>query len=311
MSPQKFSAATTLTTPGRAAVPDELAARRPTRGRRRDDRDTRAGASHNENGSRSQSQVDPGSARPGPAMMAAMDPATAPTGLVLARGPGRGRRRALVGFVLATEKNHRTAGLGRCSFLAAAVAGVYAARRLPANRTLAVIGGVVAVTSAWLAPPTRRRRGGAILVFLLRGRGRSRRRAPDSPSRARRARPRASGSPRRRARRRGRTDDRRAAERPALGRGAPRRRGHRRDLARPLPHPHDEPRARDRVRHRARRDHVDLHRLRRRGDARRDLVRRRRGARADEHAARSRSRSTTGPTSARPRRSWRSSTRTA
>jgi peptidoglycan/xylan/chitin deacetylase (PgdA/CDA1 family) len=84
-------------------------------------------------------------------MMAAMDPVSdsepssfwAPARVIVAS--------ALLGFLLATQKNHHLRGWF-VLFALAAGAGVYAAHRLPANRTLAVVGAAVAATSAWLVP---------------------------------------------------------------------------------------------------------------------------------------------------------------
>jgi peptidoglycan/xylan/chitin deacetylase (PgdA/CDA1 family) len=73
---------------------------------------------------------------------------------------------AVVGFLLAVEKNsHLRAWI--VVFAAVAIAGAYAAHRLPSNRTLAVIGAAVAATSAWLLPQRDDVAVAAILVFLF------------------------------------------------------------------------------------------------------------------------------------------------
>jgi peptidoglycan-N-acetylglucosamine deacetylase len=73
---------------------------------------------------------------------------------------------ALVAFLLAAEKNtHLRAWI--VVFAAAAIAGAYAAHRLPSNRPLAVIGAAVAATSAWLLPQRDDIAVAAVLVFLF------------------------------------------------------------------------------------------------------------------------------------------------
>ena len=99
-------------------------------------------------------------------MMAAMDPVRgsepgsfwSPAGVIGAS--------ALVGFLLAIQKNHHLRGWFLVFALAAA-AGGYAAHRLPANRSLAVIGAAVAATSAWLVPQRDDVAVVAILAFLF------------------------------------------------------------------------------------------------------------------------------------------------
>jgi peptidoglycan/xylan/chitin deacetylase (PgdA/CDA1 family) len=56
---------------------------------------------------------------------------------------------APLGFVLAVEKNPHIAGTAY-SLLIAAALGAFVVRRLPANRRLAIVGALVAATSAWL-----------------------------------------------------------------------------------------------------------------------------------------------------------------
>ena len=73
---------------------------------------------------------------------------------------------ALVGFVLAAEKNPHTRG-GGALFVAVVVVAAYAAHRLPTNRTLAVIGAAVATTSAWLLPQRDDVAAAAVLCFLF------------------------------------------------------------------------------------------------------------------------------------------------
>jgi peptidoglycan/xylan/chitin deacetylase (PgdA/CDA1 family) len=73
---------------------------------------------------------------------------------------------ALVGFVLAAEKNPHTRGWALL-FIVVAGAGAYAAHRLPSNRTLAVLGAAVASTSAWLLPQRDDVAAVAILCFLF------------------------------------------------------------------------------------------------------------------------------------------------
>lgn len=73
---------------------------------------------------------------------------------------------APLGFVLAAERNPHTRAWA-VLFVAAAVVGLYAAHRLPSNRTLAVIGAVVAWSAAWLLPQRDDVAAAAILCFLF------------------------------------------------------------------------------------------------------------------------------------------------
>ena len=74
---------------------------------------------------------------------------------------------APLGFVLAASKNPHTDGAGSVLLvLVASLVGVLAARRLPANRALAVVGAAVATTAAWLLPQ-RDDVGSALILAVL------------------------------------------------------------------------------------------------------------------------------------------------
>jgi peptidoglycan/xylan/chitin deacetylase (PgdA/CDA1 family) len=73
-----------------------------------------------------------------------------------------------IGFGLAAMSKPDTVGVGaRLLIVLALGAGLLAARRLPANRTLAVVGGVVAVTAAWLLPQRDDVAAAVILALLF------------------------------------------------------------------------------------------------------------------------------------------------
>ncbi len=73
-----------------------------------------------------------------------------------------------IGFGLAAMSKPDTVGVGaRLLIVLALGAGLLAARRLPANRTLAVVGGVVAVTAAWLLPQRDDVAAAVILAVLF------------------------------------------------------------------------------------------------------------------------------------------------
>ncbi len=103
-------------------------------------------------------------------------------------GPLRIAARAAVtaaplGFVLAASKNPHTDGARSGTLiLVASVVGLLAARRLPANRALAVAGGAVAATAAWLLPQ-RDDAGSALILAVLFAVGAGIATEPPSPSR--------------------------------------------------------------------------------------------------------------------------------
>src|SRR5260221_7186296 len=70
-----------------------------------------------------------------------------------------------LGFVLAAQKNLDIAAA--IVLVAAAALGLVAAHFLPRNRTLAVVGGSVAVIAAWLLPQRDDVAAAAILTFLF------------------------------------------------------------------------------------------------------------------------------------------------
>jgi peptidoglycan-N-acetylglucosamine deacetylase len=70
-----------------------------------------------------------------------------------------------LGFVLAAQQN--LDALWFFALLAAGALGAIAAHVLPRNRTLAVVGGMVAVTTAWLLPQRDDVVAAVILVFLF------------------------------------------------------------------------------------------------------------------------------------------------
>ena len=73
-----------------------------------------------------------------------------------------------IGFGLAAMSKPDTVGFGsRLLIVLALAAGLLAARRLPANRTLAVVGGVVAATAAWLLPQRDDVAAAVILAVLF------------------------------------------------------------------------------------------------------------------------------------------------
>ena len=75
---------------------------------------------------------------------------------------------APLGFVLAATKNPHTDGAGSgLLLLVALAAGLIAARVLPANRALAVAGGAVATTAAWLLPQRDDLASAVILAALF------------------------------------------------------------------------------------------------------------------------------------------------
>jgi peptidoglycan-N-acetylglucosamine deacetylase len=90
-------------------------------------------------------------------------------------GPGRlslatraAATTAPIGFGLAAMSKPDTIGFGaRLLIVLALAAGLLAARRLPANRTLAVVGGVVAATATWLLPQRDDLAAAAILAVLF------------------------------------------------------------------------------------------------------------------------------------------------
>jgi peptidoglycan/xylan/chitin deacetylase (PgdA/CDA1 family) len=91
---------------------------------------------------------------------------------------------APLGFVLAASKNPNTDGAGSVLLiLVASVVGVLAARRLPANRALAVVGAAVATTAAWLLPQ-RDDVGSALILAVLFAVGTGLATEPPPPSRA-------------------------------------------------------------------------------------------------------------------------------
>src|SRR5882762_5673069 len=71
---------------------------------------------------------------------------------------------APLGFLLAVEKNPQIAGTALYLVLAAGAAAVIA-RRVPSNRTLALLGGVVAAVAAWLV--AQRDDVGAALILAF------------------------------------------------------------------------------------------------------------------------------------------------
>ena len=88
------------------------------------------------------------------------------------RGPRIVARAAVtaapLGFVLAATKNPHTDGAGSgLLLLVALAAGLIAARVLPANRALAVAGGAVATTAAWLLPQRDDLASAVILAALF------------------------------------------------------------------------------------------------------------------------------------------------
>ena len=90
---------------------------------------------------------------------------------------------APLGFVLAASKNPHTNGTGSRLLIAVALmVGLLAARRLPANRTLAVVGCVVATTAAWLLPQ-RDDVGSALILAALFAVGAGIATEPPRPSR--------------------------------------------------------------------------------------------------------------------------------
>jgi peptidoglycan/xylan/chitin deacetylase (PgdA/CDA1 family) len=90
---------------------------------------------------------------------------------------------ASLGFVLAASKNPHTDGTGSgLLILLALMAGLLAARRLPANRALAVAGGAVASTAAWLLPQ-RDDIGSAVILAVLFAVGAGIATEPPPPSR--------------------------------------------------------------------------------------------------------------------------------
>jgi peptidoglycan/xylan/chitin deacetylase (PgdA/CDA1 family) len=107
-------------------------------------------------------------------------------------GPLRIAARAAVaaaplGFVLAAWKNPHTDGArSGLLILVASVVGVLAARRLPATRGLAVVGGAVATTAAWLLPQ-RDDVGSALILAVLFAVGAGVATEPPPPSRSIRA----------------------------------------------------------------------------------------------------------------------------
>jgi peptidoglycan/xylan/chitin deacetylase (PgdA/CDA1 family) len=75
---------------------------------------------------------------------------------------------APIGFGLAAMSKPDTVGIGvRLLIVLALGAGFLAARRLPTNRTLAVVGGVVAATAAWLLPQRDDVAAAVILAVLF------------------------------------------------------------------------------------------------------------------------------------------------
>ena len=91
---------------------------------------------------------------------------------------------APLGFVLAATKNPHTDGArSGLLILVTSVVGVLGARRLPANRALAVVGGAVATTAAWLLPQ-RDDVGSALILAVLFAVGAGVAREPPPPSRA-------------------------------------------------------------------------------------------------------------------------------
>jgi peptidoglycan/xylan/chitin deacetylase (PgdA/CDA1 family) len=75
---------------------------------------------------------------------------------------------APIGFGLAAMSKPDTIGFGaRLLIVLALGAGFLAARRLPANRTLAVVGGVVAATAVWLLPQRDDLAAAMILAVLF------------------------------------------------------------------------------------------------------------------------------------------------
>src|SRR5437016_1795067 len=104
-------------------------------------------------------------------------------------GPLRIAARAVVaaaplGFVLAATKNPHTDGArSGLLILVTSVVGVLGARRLPANRALAVVGGAVATTAAWLLPQ-RDDVGSALILAVLFAVGAGVATEPPPPSRS-------------------------------------------------------------------------------------------------------------------------------
>src|SRR5260221_11192323 len=70
-----------------------------------------------------------------------------------------------LGFVLAAQKNLDIAAA--IVLVAAAALGLVAAHFLPRNRTLAVLGGSLAVIAAWLLPQPSHDAAAPILTFLF------------------------------------------------------------------------------------------------------------------------------------------------